>query len=118
MASTTFISGLPEEFCTDPDGSPCHGVYAPAEVECWKQGPVAQGPALKPRKSRRTCTSLAKSAAPGRSTSNLIQVRKVMTGQQSQHHTQGLRPALIVLASALQIRRQRSSPHCQIELTQ
>ena len=43
MASATFISGLPEEFCTDSDGSPCHGVYAPAG----KREPVAQGSALK-----------------------------------------------------------------------
>ena len=33
--------------------------------------------------------------------SDLIQVRKIVTGQQSQHHVQGLRAALIVLASAL-----------------
>ena len=38
-------------------------------------------------------------------TSDLIQVRKVVTGQHSQHHAQGLRAALIVLAGALQIRR-------------
>ena len=35
----------------------------------------------------------------------LIQVREVVTGQHSQHHAQGLRAALIVLAGALQIRR-------------
>ncbi len=38
-------------------------------------------------------------------TSDLIQVRKVVARQQSQHHAQGLRAALIVLAGALQIRR-------------
>jgi hypothetical protein len=37
--------------------------------------------------------------------SDLSQVRKVVTGQQSQHHAQGLRAALIVLADALQILR-------------
>ena len=36
-------------------------------------------------------------------TSDLIQVRKVMAGYQSQHHIQGLGATLIVLASALQI---------------
>ena len=36
-------------------------------------------------------------------TSDLIQVRKVMAGYQSQHHIQGLGAALMVLASALQI---------------
>ena len=35
-------------------------------------------------------------------TSDLIDVRKVVTGQQSQNHTQGFRAALIVLASAPQ----------------
>ena len=34
-------------------------------------------------------------------TSDLIQVRKVVTGQHSQHHAQGLRAALIVLAGIL-----------------
>src|SRR5712692_8910105 len=38
-------------------------------------------------------------------TSDLVQVRKVVTGQHSQHHGQRLRAALIVLAGALQIRR-------------
>ena len=38
-------------------------------------------------------------------TSDLIQVRKVVTSQHSQHHAQGLRAALIVLAGALHIRR-------------
>jgi hypothetical protein len=37
--------------------------------------------------------------------SDLIQVRKVVTCQQSQHRAQGLRAALIVLAGALQILR-------------
>ena len=37
--------------------------------------------------------------------SDLIQVRKVVTGQQSQHHAQRLRAALIVLPCALQILR-------------
>ena len=37
--------------------------------------------------------------------SDLIQVRQVVTGQHSQHHAQGLRASLIVLAGALQIRR-------------
>jgi hypothetical protein len=41
-----------------------------------------------------------------------------MTGQQSQHHAQGLRAALIVLAYALQILGWRSSPHCQNEMAQ
>ncbi len=38
-------------------------------------------------------------------TSDLIQVRKVVTGYHWQHHAQGLRAALIVQAVALQIRR-------------
>jgi hypothetical protein len=38
-------------------------------------------------------------------TSNLIQVRKVVAGQQAQHHAQRLRAALIVLAAAVQVRR-------------
>ena len=50
--------------------------------------------------------------------SNLIQVRKVMTRQESQHHIQGLQTALIVLAGALQIRRRCPSPHRQIKLAQ
>src|SRR6266849_9479321 len=41
-----------------------------------------------------------------------------MTGQQSQHHAQGFRAALIVLADTLQILGWRSSPHGQIELSQ
>jgi hypothetical protein len=41
-----------------------------------------------------------------------------MTGQQSQHHAQGLRAALIVLADALQFLGWRSSPHCQIKMAQ
>jgi len=38
-------------------------------------------------------------------TRDLIQVRKVVTGQHSQQQAQGLRAALVVLAGALQIRR-------------
>ncbi len=38
-------------------------------------------------------------------TSDLIKVRKIVTGEQSQHHAQGLQAALIVLAGALQILR-------------
>src|SRR6516162_10585548 len=50
MASATFISGPPEEFCTDSDGSPCHGVYAPAEVECCKTGPCCPRLSVKGRR--------------------------------------------------------------------
>ena len=38
-------------------------------------------------------------------TSDLIKVRKIVTGEQSQHHAQGLQASLIVLAGALQILR-------------
>ena len=38
-------------------------------------------------------------------TSDLIKVRKIVTGEQSQHHAQGFQAALIVLAGALQILR-------------
>ena len=38
-------------------------------------------------------------------TSDLIQVRKVVAGQHSQHHAQGLRATLTVPAGALQIHR-------------
>ena len=41
-----------------------------------------------------------------------------MTGQQPQHHAQGLWTSLIVLADALQILGRRSSPLCQIQLAQ
>jgi hypothetical protein len=50
--------------------------------------------------------------------SNLIQMRKVMTGQQSQHHPQRLGATLIVLARALLICWRHSFPNRQIELTQ
>jgi hypothetical protein len=36
-------------------------------------------------------------------TTDLMQVRKVVTGQQSYHHRQGLRAPLIVLPAALQV---------------
>src|SRR5208282_1733055 len=36
-------------------------------------------------------------------TTDLMQVRKVVTGQQSYHHGQGLRATLIVLPAALQV---------------
>src|SRR5690242_15432775 len=49
---------------------------------------------------------------------DLMQVGKVVTGQQLQHHGQGLRATLIVLPAALQVLWWHSFPHRQIEYAQ
>ena len=79
-------------------------------------------PALNYQYKRRLAACSRRALAPRldgfNMTTDLMQVGKVVTGQQSYHHRQGLRATLTVLPAAFEVRWRHSPPPRQIECAQ